>query len=130
MSGDAMFGEDVKQEETSEFFGGDLALGQDEDTLFREVVNDNQDHSVTVGLRELFDEVHRDGIPVSGGDRQGLKPTVGFVPLGLVLGTCDARLNVRPYHHAQEIKGKAGIREYIESVELWCPAKAPGARKV
>ena len=96
-----MFGEDVKQEETSEFFGGDLALGRDKDTLLREAVNDNQDRSVTVGLRELFDEVHQDGIPVSGGDRQGLKPTVGFVPSGLVSGTCDARLNVRPYQRAK-----------------------------
>lgn len=32
--------------------------------------------------------------------------------------------------YAQEMKGKAGMREYIESIELWCPSKAPGVRKV
>ena len=45
----------------------------------------------------------------------------------------DMSYNKRPgadLWDAQEIKGKAGIREYIESVELWCLAKAPGARKV
>jgi hypothetical protein len=31
---------------------------------------------------------------------------------------------------AEEVKGKAGMREYIESIQVWCPSKAPGTRKV
>ena len=50
MSGNAVLGEHMKQEEASEFFGGDLALGRDKDTLLREAVNDE-------GVRQVLCEL-------------------------------------------------------------------------
>ena len=48
--------------------------------MLREAVNYNQDRSITSGVRELFDEVHGDGVPGSLGDRELLEGAVGKVP--------------------------------------------------
>jgi len=38
-------------------------MGGDEDTLFRQVVHDDQDGSEARGGRKLLDEIHGNGVP-------------------------------------------------------------------
>lgn len=45
VTGRAMLGEDVDEEETSEFFRGDFVGRRDEDALFREAINNDEDRS-------------------------------------------------------------------------------------
>ena len=58
----------MEDKETSEFWSVDSINGQNEDGLFGGTVDDDQDGGKAVGVRELLDEIHGDGIPWALGD--------------------------------------------------------------
>lgn len=64
----AVFGEDMDEEKASELFGSNGVDGREKDGLFGEAVDDNQDRIMSGARREVFYEVHRDGVPRSLGN--------------------------------------------------------------
>ena len=63
MTWDAMFGEDVENEQFGESCCGKFVVGRDEYALFCEAVDDDEDCGMSCGRGKLFYEVHRDRIP-------------------------------------------------------------------
>lgn len=81
MFGNTVLREDVNDEELSEFGRSDSNVTRDEDALLRHAVNNNKDSIKAIGVRELFNEVHRDGVPRLLGDRELVEIAVGLVVL-------------------------------------------------
>ena len=68
--GNSMLREDMEKEELCELRRCDCVMGWNEYALFRQTVNDHKDGGKSGGWRELFDEVHRNGVPWLLGDRE------------------------------------------------------------
>ena len=62
--------EDMEKEELCELRRCNRVVGWNEYALFRQTVNDHKDGGKSGGWRELFDEVHRNGVPWLLGDRE------------------------------------------------------------
>ena len=56
----SVFREDVEEEVSCDVFGGNVVGSQNENSLFRKSVNDNENGGICVGIGELFDEIHGD----------------------------------------------------------------------
>ena len=63
MSGNSVFGENVKNKKEGKVFGGASIVSRNEDALFGQAVNNNQNGVKTVGVGKGFNEVHGDRIP-------------------------------------------------------------------
>jgi hypothetical protein len=87
MSGNTVFGEHISNEEGSKGRRVDLIRSGDEDALLWVPINDNQDGSVSVGLRKVLDKVHRDGVPGTSRNRELLQKTIGTMTRGLSSAT-------------------------------------------
>ena len=70
MSRYTMFREDISNEEFGQAGGVHGVHGGDEDALLGESVNNDEDSSEAGGLRKMFNEIHGDGIPCTGGKGQ------------------------------------------------------------
>ena len=68
--GNSMLREDMEKEELCELRRCNRVVGWNEYALFRQMVNDHKDGGKSGGRRELFDEVHRNGVPWLLGDRE------------------------------------------------------------
>ena len=66
--GNFVLREDMEKEELCELWRCDHVVGWNEYALFRQMVNDHKDGGKSGGWRELFDEVHRNGVPWLLGD--------------------------------------------------------------
>ena len=58
MEGDSMLGKDVGDKSICNINSGGRVCGRDENTFLGEVINDDQDHCITIGQGQLLDEVH------------------------------------------------------------------------
>ena len=94
MTGDTMLGENIEDEEFGELRGCDRVDHQDEYTLLRKTVNNYKNRSVPERGRKLFNKIHRDGIPGSGGYRELLEESVGLVARSLGALTRSARVTI------------------------------------
>lgn len=125
-----MFREHMLHEQYSEFSGSNFVSGRDEYGLLRESIHNYQDGSVKAGCGELFDEIHGDGFPRSGRNRELLEGAVWLVSGGLCSTTASTRsykvdyigTNLRPDEVASdelEGFGLAGMaRELVVVLEL------------
>jgi hypothetical protein len=78
-----MLGEHVSNEDFGEGMRINIVRSRNEDGLLGKPVNDDEDGCEARGQWEMLDEVHRDGIPRTGGDRKLLDESVGLVSRGL-----------------------------------------------
>ena len=90
----AVLREDMCDEDESEVFRGTIDCSWNEDCLLGESVDDYKNGVKTGGGRKRFNEVHRDGVPRTFGDRQLSKKSVRFVTLGFCTHTSSTRLAV------------------------------------
>ena len=77
----------MEYEETGQLYRGKSVVGQNEDSLLGELVNDNKDGCESSRGGKLFDEVHRYGIPGTCGNGKWFEESIGFVPTRLDLTT-------------------------------------------
>ena len=84
----------MEHEKTSKVFGGTSVIGGDENTLFRETVNNDKDCVEAIGVGESFDEVHGDGVPRTWRNRELLECAVGFMSLRFGSHTGSTRFAV------------------------------------
>ena len=68
--GNSVLREDVEKEELCELWRCNCVVGWNEYALFRQTVNDHKDGGKSGGQRELFNEVHQNGVPWLLGDRE------------------------------------------------------------
>jgi len=52
--------------------------------LLRQAINNHKKGVKAMGRREICDEVHRNGLPISSWDFKGIKVTIGSMLSGLV----------------------------------------------
>ena len=90
MHGNAMLGKDMEEEQFGQLRGCDGVVHGDENTLLREVVYDNQNGRESRGSGELFNEVHRDGIPWAFGNQKLLQQAIWLVAGDLGMGASGA----------------------------------------
>jgi hypothetical protein len=93
MEGNTMFSEYVVEEQLCDFWSVDFVVGRDADELLTCAIDDVQDSGVTVGRRELFNEIEGDGMPRSGRYRELLNESERFVSRVLVSFAGDAAVN-------------------------------------
>ena len=91
-----MLGKDVGDEQVRELRCGERVVRRDEDGLLGQPVYDDEDSGVAVRVRELLDEVHRDGVPRTFGDRELFQRTVREVARDLGSTAGGAGLAVVP----------------------------------
>ena len=72
-------------------------VGRDEDGLLGESINYHKNSVKTRRVWKEFDEVHGNGFPRMGRNRELLKGAVELVKLGFGSHTSHARLDVIPY---------------------------------
>ena len=68
MGWDSMLGEHVRNKELGELRGSDGVVSQNEYSLLRQVVHDDEDGGKSIGGGELLDEVHGDRVLWASGD--------------------------------------------------------------
>ena len=88
-----MFSEYVVEEQLCDFWSVDFVVSRDADELLTCAIDDVEDSGVTIGRRELFNEVERNGMPRSGWDRELLNESEWFVSRVLVSFAGDAAVN-------------------------------------
>ena len=96
VGGNSVLGKDVGDEQVRELRCGERIVRRDEDGLLGQPVYDDEDGGVAVGVRELLDEVHRDGVPRTFGDRELFQRTVREVARDLGSTAGGAGLAVVP----------------------------------
>ena len=96
MGGNSVLGKDVGDEQVRELRCGERIVRRDEDGLLGQPVYDDEDGGVAVGVRELLDEVHRDGVPRAFGDRELFQRSVREVARDLGSTAGGAGLAVVP----------------------------------
>jgi hypothetical protein len=104
MGWDTMLGEDVDKKELGKLQSSDSIVGGDENALFGQSVYDDQDGGEAIGVGELLDEVHGDGVPGFLGDRKLLEGPIGTMTWNLgssasgagLAVILDKRPNLRP----------------------------------
>ncbi|EJF57825.1 hypothetical protein DICSQDRAFT_68403 [Dichomitus squalens LYAD-421 SS1] len=84
----SVLGDDVLEEQFCELWGVERIVCQNEDGLFGELVDDNQNVCETIGVWQLLDEVHGDGVSRALRNRKLLECSVREVTgsLGLRAG--------------------------------------------
>ena len=85
MEWDAMLREYVGNERVCHIYSSDVVCSWNKHTFLRESVDDYEDSSESVGGRELFDEIHADGVPWMFWYWKWLEETVGTMMRGLVV---------------------------------------------
>ena len=84
MTWNSMLGEHMNHEKIGELFGSDFVVARDENCLFRRSIDDNEDGGIFARSRELFDEVHRDGIPRSNWNWERFEETIRSVTMWFI----------------------------------------------
>ena len=69
----------MNNKEFSKLSRCDGVMSQNKNRLFSEVVNHYQDSGKPFRVREMFDEVHRNGFPRTGWNRKLSEETIGFM---------------------------------------------------
>ena len=88
---DSMFGEDVEYEQMGQLCRVHFVGHQDKNPLLHKPINNHKDCSKTGALRELLDEIHRDGIPRFLRYGQLLERSIWLMPRGFRPTTSCAR---------------------------------------
>src|ERR1700679_439679 len=83
MFGYSVFREHVSDEDGCKVFGGAMDGGRNEYALLGEPVDNYKDGVESGGSWKRFDEIHRDGVPRTFGDRELFQQPIGLVSLGL-----------------------------------------------
>src|ERR1700679_2372656 len=83
MLGYSVFREHVSDEDGCKVFGGAMDGGRNEYALLGEPVDNYKDGVESGGSWKRFDEIHRDGVPRTFGDRKLFQQPIGLVSLGL-----------------------------------------------
>ena len=91
-----MLGKDVGDEQVRELRCGERVVRRDEDGLLGQPVYDDENGGVAVGVRELLDEIHRDGVPRTFRDRELFQRTIREVARNLGSTAGGAGLAVVP----------------------------------
>jgi len=92
-------------------------MSRDKDRLFRESIYDNQNISESIGRRKLLNEIHRNRIPWSFGNRQLLKETIRLMSLALVSLARGTRFD-EIEHESSEIRPRIISSDEFESLVL------------
>lgn len=72
-------------------------MSRNENALLGRSIYDDKNRCIAIGVRELLDEVHGDGIPWLRRNRERLKQSVGTTLQSLVAFTSNTRLNIGVY---------------------------------
>ena len=73
---------------------GESVIGRNENTLFREAVDNDKNGVVARGGRKVFDEVHGDGVPWKFRDQELFEETIRLVATRFSSSTDNARFTI------------------------------------
>ena len=92
MCGNSVFTEDMDHKKLGEFGSHDVVRGRNEDSLFRESINNYEECSVARRVGKIFYEVHGNGVPRLLGHRELLQKSVRFMMRGFGSFASGARV--------------------------------------
>ena len=97
VGGNSMLGEHMEKKELCKLQRCDCVMCRDEYALFGETIHYHADHGESRGWRDLFYEVHGDGVPGFLWDGKLLQQSIGLIPWNLCMGTGGAGQDVVLY---------------------------------